>query len=71
MPWQACFRLEESEMEAVLDKVTKPRVQCAHHWLVEPVNGPTSEARCKHCNETRVFFNHVEDIQAEALAQAS
>ena len=29
----------------------------AHHWLIEPVRGPTSKAVCRDCRAKRVFSN--------------
>lgn len=31
--------------------------QCAHYWVIEIANGPTSSGECKYCGETREFFN--------------
>lgn len=30
---------------------------CTHHWTIESPNGPTSQASCKLCGQTKVFFN--------------
>ena len=30
---------------------------CAHHWVIEPANGPTSKGRCRRCREERDFQN--------------
>jgi hypothetical protein len=47
--------------------MTARQAACRHRWLIEPVNGPTSEGRCKFCNLTRSFYNHAEDTRpAEA-----
>lgn len=33
---------------------------CAHHWLIESPNGPTSRGTCKACGELREFKNSVQ-----------
>jgi hypothetical protein len=33
---------------------------CAHHWLIESPNGPTSRGTCKVCGELREFKNSVQ-----------
>jgi hypothetical protein len=35
---------------------------CHHYWVIEVANGPTSLGRCKHCGETRDFFNAFPDF---------
>ena len=30
---------------------------CAHHWVIEPSNGPESEGECQRCGERRDFSN--------------
>ena len=30
---------------------------CTHWFVVATPNGPTSDAVCKHCGETRVYYN--------------
>jgi hypothetical protein len=39
-----------------------PEEQCHHYWVIEVANGPTSLGRCKHCGETREFFNAFPDF---------
>lgn len=29
----------------------------AHHWVIDQANGPTSQGRCKRCEQSKVFFN--------------
>lgn len=29
--------------------------KCAHHWIIETPDGPTSTGICKLCSEERVF----------------
>lgn len=33
---------------------------CAHYWLIESPNGPTSQGTCIHCGEEREFRNSVQ-----------
>jgi hypothetical protein len=61
------IQVEEAAMELNLINFveTAEQVACQHRWLIEPVSGPTSEGRCKHCNLTRSFHNHAEDTQRD------
>lgn len=34
---------------------------CVHYWLIERAQKPTSEGRCKKCNEVRTFKNSIEN----------
>lgn len=34
-------------------------MECVHHWLIAPPEGPTSEGVCRKCGERREFSNHV------------
>lgn len=34
---------------------------CAHHWMIEPPNGPESTGRCKNCGKWRSFRNSLPD----------
>lgn len=34
---------------------------CAHYWLIERPNGPTSKGVCRLCSEERDFPNYLED----------
>lgn len=36
-----------------------------HHWVIEPPNGPTSEAVCKMHGEIRRYHNAFEDTIRE------
>lgn len=36
----------------------------AHHWNIEPPNGPTSMGRCRGCNAERQFSNSTEHVSA-------
>jgi hypothetical protein len=31
--------------------------KCPHFWDIESANGPSSKGVCRHCGETREFFN--------------
>ena len=33
---------------------------CAHHWVIQPANGPESQGECQACGEIRRFKNYVE-----------
>ena len=33
--------------------------RCAHHWMIEPANGPTSRGVCRMCDLIRSFKNAV------------
>ena len=33
---------------------------CAHHWVIDSPNGPTSEGVCQRCGEKREFTNSAE-----------
>lgn len=34
--------------------------KCVHYWLVNPPDGATSWARCRHCGKRRRFTNRFE-----------
>lgn len=33
---------------------------CAHHWVIQPANGPFSSGVCRVCGEARDFKNYIE-----------
>ena len=33
---------------------------CAHHWVIEPSNGPLSDGVCQRCGESRDFSNSLD-----------
>ena len=33
---------------------------CAHHWVIEPSNGPLSGGVCRRCGQSREFQNSVD-----------
>jgi len=35
----------------------------AHHWVIEPPNGPFSLGRCRSCNEEKQFPNSTESAE--------
>ena len=40
-----------------------PEVQehvCAHHWVIQPADGPMSNGTCQSCGATKDFKNYVE-----------
>lgn len=39
---------------------TSPQ-KCAHHWLIDPPNGPQSRGTCRHCGGERLFKNSLPD----------
>ena len=45
---------------APVQEVSEGSVVCAHHWLIQPADGPTSDGVCRICGETREFKNYVE-----------
>ena len=40
------------------------KTECAHHWVIEPPNGPVSEGLCQRCGERREFTNSAESASA-------
>lgn len=34
-------------------------IECIHHWVIEPANGPVSIGTCNLCNTTREFENSI------------
>ena len=37
-----------------------PESVCAHHWVIQPADGPMSNGACQICGESRDFNNYVE-----------
>lgn len=33
---------------------------CVHEWVIEPPNGPTSQGKCRRCDEVRAFRNSLD-----------
>ena len=33
---------------------------CAHHWVIQPAMGPSSQGVCQICGESKDFQNYVE-----------
>ncbi|HAI99433.1 MAG TPA: hypothetical protein DCL97_02065, partial [Dehalococcoidia bacterium] len=33
---------------------------CAHHWVIQPAMGPSSQGICQICGESKDFQNYVE-----------
>ena len=44
-----------------------PEIKCAHHWLIEPPQGPTSIGVCKICGEKREFENQYSPAHAQPI----
>ena len=40
-----------------------PMLQCRHHWIIEPAEGPVSQGVCQNCHEAREFLNSI--VEAE------
>lgn len=36
-------------------------VDCRHHWIIEPPEGPVSQGMCHLCNEVKQFRNFLEE----------
>lgn len=38
---------------------TKPAAQttCAHHWIIDPPDGPVSSGECRNCGAVKNFQN--------------
>jgi len=51
----------KNRVGAVLEKPVT-RTACKHHWLIEPVEGPTSKGICKLCGEIKLFDNVLADL---------
>lgn len=37
--------------------LTDSAVDCTHHWMIDPPDGPYSKGVCKYCKEKRIFPN--------------
>ena len=46
------------------------RSGCAHYWVIESANGPTSRGVCKFCGEQREFRNSWYDLFPSKKQQA-
>jgi hypothetical protein len=44
---------------------------CAHHWVIEPANEPTSKGICKLCGCEREFVNFLKDLRSTGTGQKS
>ena len=47
------------------------RQDCAHYWVIESANGPTSRGTCKFCGEQREFRNSWYDLFPSKKQQAA
>ena len=43
---------------AAIEQTLHP--ECAHHWVIEPAEGPFSEGACRKCGEVKTFINYIE-----------
>ncbi len=51
--------VENEAVTAAVEKKTGP--VCAHHWVIEPANGPISWGVCQICHEGKEFKNSITD----------
>jgi len=51
--------VENDAVTAVVEEKTGP--VCAHHWVIEPANGPISWGECQICHEGKEFKNSITD----------
>ena len=42
-----------------------PKLQCRHHWIIEPAEGPVSQGTCQICHEAREFQNSIVDAERD------
>ena len=55
------------EVEERIKVVDAPKgIPCAHHWVIEPANGPVSQGVCQVCGEVRGFKNFIESWNADS-----
>lgn len=61
--------VEEAEAVAAEASVESPNMAnspvCAHHWIIEPANGPVSQGQCQNCLEVRDFKNFVDSYHQD------
>ena len=51
--------VENEAVTAVVEEKTGS--VCAHHWVIEPANGPISWGVCQICHEGKEFKNSITD----------
>ena len=51
-------------IDAILEK-ERLAVECCHHWIIEPAQGPTSMGECLKCNSVREFNNSILEPERE------
>ena len=44
-------------------------MSCAHHWICDTPEGPTSRAVCSKCGRKQVFHNHLEVKMVHGMMQ--
>ncbi len=55
------------EFDERIKVVDAPKgIPCAHHWVIEPANGPVSQGACQVCGEVRGFKNFIESWNADS-----
>lgn len=54
--------VEEAEV-AAKQEATQEAAVCAHHWVLEPNDHPTSLGVCRLCKEVKEFNNFIERDQ--------
>ena len=55
------------EVDERIKVVDAPKaIPCAHHWVIEPANGPVSQGACQVCGEVRGFKNFIDSYNADS-----
>ena len=55
------------EVDERIKVVVAPKsIPCAHHWVIEPANGPVSQGECQVCGEVRGFKNFIDSWNADS-----
>ena len=49
------------------EKETEKQLQCAHQWIIESPQGPTSKGVCKECGEQKEFYNALTDATSKSF----
>ena len=54
-------RLSRHQSDIDHTEIEEQRIEsdCAHHWMIDRPNGPTSRAICKLCGESAEFTNSI------------
>lgn len=51
-----------SQVSRTTDEAREETSTCAHHWVIEMANGPTSSGNCRRCGAQRAFYNTFDDV---------